>query len=72
MCALVHIGAAVIDDLEVGLMHERRGIERSTARLPRDLAVGDGAQFVIQERHKPVERLTTAAPQLAERVRTPR
>src|SRR5215208_2463948 len=64
MRTIVPFPARLVGDLEVGLVHEPGRLERSTARPPGELPVGDRAQLLVQERDEPVERLATAAPQL--------
>src|SRR5260221_2188266 len=50
----------LIDQLEISLVHERRGFERVPGRLATKVAPGDEAQLGIYQRRQLVERLAIA------------
>ena len=55
-----------IDQLQVRLVDERRGVEREVALPPLAQAMGELAQFLVDERKERVERGPVAALELAE------
>src|SRR5690606_10059400 len=48
------------DELLVGAVDERRRVERLGGALPEPLAVGEGAELVVDEREQLVERFLAA------------
>ena len=59
---------ALIDQLEVGLVHQARGAEGVTGPLALELPVGDPAQLRINQREEAVHRLRSTLTDLEEEV----
>ncbi len=56
---------ALVDEPQVGLVHQGGGLERVPRLFPPEIALGLPAQLVVDDGHEPVERgLVAAAPRL--------
>ena len=60
MRAVLPVDAALVDELEVGLVDERRGLECAVPALTSPMTGGNDVQFVVHERYETVERLAAA------------
>ena len=50
----------LVDQLEVGLVHERGALERVIGALAREIPAGNRPELPVDERHQPFERLRAA------------
>jgi hypothetical protein len=58
--AVPPIDATLVDEPEVGFVHERCGLERVTAALFAEEVGGEAAQFAVNQRHQLLERVLIA------------
>ncbi len=49
--------AARIDQAQIGLVDERRGLQRVAGTLSRHVAMREPVEFVVHQRHQPIQRL---------------
>jgi len=67
--AAVHPRRAVlVGQAHVGVVHQGGGVQGVAVALAAQLAVGNAAQLIVDERNQPVQRLAVADPQLNELV----
>ena len=66
--AIAPVGPRLVDELEVGLVDERRRRERAGRAARGEPAVRDGAQLLVGERDEPIDRLGRVAAELGEQV----
>jgi hypothetical protein len=55
------LDSGLIDQLQVGLVDQRGGVEYGIATVPRELVVRDAAQVLVDQRHKPREGALVAS-----------
>ena len=60
MGAVAGLDLRLIDQLQVGLVDQRRGVEDGTALVPRQLVMRDAAQVVVDQRHEALESVWIA------------
>src|SRR5262245_4476242 len=48
------------EKLEIGLVHERRGLERVPGTDTSELAMGQRSQFSVDDRKQPIERVAVS------------
>src|SRR5262245_7142391 len=50
--AILPLDASLIDEAEIGVMHESGGLQRMSAILVTHIAASDAVKFVVDERHQ--------------------
>ena len=58
--AVLPVGVLLIHELEVGLVDERRGLQRVLGPLSPEMRVRDPVQFLVDERHQVIEGIAIA------------
>ena len=54
--AILCLETRLVEELQVGLVHQCRGVENGITTMTRQLEMGDAAQIVVDERHQPTKR----------------
>jgi hypothetical protein len=60
LCAVAPVGAVLVDQTEESFVHQDRGLQGVARALTPHLIPGDAAQFPVNQRHQPVQRIASA------------
>jgi hypothetical protein len=60
MCAVQPVDTSLVDQFQVGLMDQCRGLQRVVSAFAPQLARGNAAQLAVDERRQSIERLSIA------------
>jgi hypothetical protein len=63
------VHGVVVDELEVGFVHQRGGVEGDAGAVAAQLQVRRAVQFVVDQRQQVVERLAVVIAQAPQQVR---
>jgi hypothetical protein len=66
VCAVSPVDVSLVDQFHVGLVDQCGGLEGMARAFPSQLARGDAAHFVIDERQQSIERVPIASGPLDE------
>ena len=69
MCPILPGHARLIDELQVGLVNQSRGVQGELGGLGTALSVSDRAQLVVYEGQQAVERMLVAATRFLKQLR---
>ena len=68
MCAILPIHARLVNQSQIGFVHQRGGAQCVVRALGAQLTVGNRAQLLVDQRDQAIERFRTSTPGIPEQI----